>query len=341
MPLPLILGIGATIAGLAGAKSGIQGAVKMKEANDVMELAQNKHERSIKKFEKSDKRTKETMDKLGELELNILKSFDSFSEVFEKIKNKPSFEQIVKETVDLPKYDPEEIKKASVGAALVLGGLGGAAAGTAGGIAAAGATTAVVMSIGTASTGTAIASLSGAAATNAALAAIGGGALSAGGGGIALGTTILGASTLGVGLLVGGAIFNATGSKLSDKADEAYNEAKKQEKLSNKICAYLDDLNNTALEYITSLKKVQEFYQIRLDKIRNLVYEQNKIDYRQFTEEEQKTLKNLVSLVALLYKMCKVNLVKKSCEEDDINEINKTAVNESIKESEKVILEVA
>ena len=85
------------------------------------------------------------------------------------------------------------------------------------------------MAIGTASTGTAISSLSGVAATNATLAALGGGSLAAGGGGMALGTAVLGGATLGVGLLVGGVIFNVTGSKLSDKADEAYSQAKRTE----------------------------------------------------------------------------------------------------------------
>lgn len=56
----------------------------------------------------------------------------------------------------------------------MVGGLGGALLGTAGGFAASGATTAAVMALGTASTGTAISTLSGAAATNATLAALGG-----------------------------------------------------------------------------------------------------------------------------------------------------------------------
>ena len=38
MPLPLILGIGAAVVGVG---SGIRGAVKMKEANDTMQIAQN------------------------------------------------------------------------------------------------------------------------------------------------------------------------------------------------------------------------------------------------------------------------------------------------------------
>ena len=67
------------------------------------------------------------------------------------------------------------------------------------------------------------------------MAALGGGALTAGGGGMALGSTILGVSTLGIGLLVGGMIFNVTGSKLSDQADEAYRQMKKAEDKINKI----------------------------------------------------------------------------------------------------------
>jgi hypothetical protein len=60
---------------------------------------------------------------------------------------------------------------------------------------------AYAMAFGTASTGTAISSLSGAAATNAALAWFGGGAISAGGGGMAAGATVLGLTTAGVGVV--------------------------------------------------------------------------------------------------------------------------------------------
>ena len=37
MPLPIILGVGAAIAGVVGVGSGISGASKMKEANDISE----------------------------------------------------------------------------------------------------------------------------------------------------------------------------------------------------------------------------------------------------------------------------------------------------------------
>ena len=43
MPLPLIVGIGAAIAAAAGAGAGIQGAAKMKKANDMQKEAQDRH----------------------------------------------------------------------------------------------------------------------------------------------------------------------------------------------------------------------------------------------------------------------------------------------------------
>lgn len=58
----------------------------------------------------------------------------------------------------------------------------------------------------TATTGVAISSLSGAAATNASLAALGGGALSVGGGGMALGTAIVAGTGAAVGSAAGGII---------------------------------------------------------------------------------------------------------------------------------------
>lgn len=58
----------------------------------------------------------------------------------------------------------------------------------------------------TATTGVAISSLSGGAATNASLAALGGGALSVGGGGMALGTAVVAGTGAAVGSAAGGII---------------------------------------------------------------------------------------------------------------------------------------
>lgn len=291
MPLPLILGLGAAAAGALGIGTGIHGAVKMKDANDTMKLSQSHHEENLAYFEKTNKTATNDMDILGKKELEVLTSFKEFSDVFEKIHNRPEFKTYDQNGVKIPSYNAEEIKKVSVGAGVLLGGLGGAAVGTAGGFAAAGATTAAVMALGTASTGTAIASLSGAAATNATLAALGGGALAAGGGGMALGTTILGAATLGVGVMVGGIIFNIVGSSLSNKADEAYWQVRKEREEINKICDYLLELSQTAKEYTESISTVQNVYKKQLDILKYIVYTLNKRDWNDFSKEENLLLK--------------------------------------------------
>lgn len=337
MPLPIILGVGAAIAGAVGIGSGIHGASKMREANDTMKSAEERHKRNNAKLESCNKATNEEMDKLGILELNILNGFDKFADMIEQIQNRPQFKDIRIKGVEFPKYNKEELQEVSVGAGVLLGGLGGAAAGTAGGFAAAGATTSAVMALGTASTGTAIASLSGAAATNATLAALGGGALSAGGGGMALGSTVLGGATLGVGLLAAGVIFNVTGSKLSDKADEAWHQMKKAEDTINKICSYLDDLKGTAKTYVTSLESVNKAYIDMTRKISYTIYTLRKVDWNDFSEEEKIATKNSILLVGFLRKMCKVSLVKKAEISDEMNEVNRMEVDRTIQESVQVL----
>ena len=339
MPLPLILGVGAA---LIGAGSAIHGASEMKSASEKMKLAERRHERNMAEVNAASEPACKEMDELGTLELKILESFGEYSDTIEKIQNCPRFRVYKKDGVTLPGYDKEGLKSASVGAGALLGGLGGKAL-AACRCAASGAmrTAKAITTLGMASTGTGIASLSGAALTNASLAALGGGALAAGGGGIALGTTILGAATLGVGLLVGGAIFNATGSKLSDQADEAWQQVMEEENEVSRICEYLNDLKGAAKEYNISLRRVRAKY---LEKSWFLFYAVNdmhKTDWNRFSEEEKLATQNTVLLVGLLYKMCQVNLVNKAESGDEMNTINRTGINKAIQDSEHILKEVA
>lgn len=337
MPLPAILGAAAAIAGATGLGSAIHGGVKMKQANDTMKKAQTEHQENIARFEEQNKNTTEAMDRLGKQELEILKSFEKFSSIFERIQNKPEFKAYWKGEVEIPPYSPEDLKAVYVGAGVLLGGLGGAAMGTAGGFAAAGATTAAVMAFGTASTGTAIASLSGAAATNATLAALGGGALAAGGGGIALGTTILGATTLGMGILVGGIIFNLTGSKLSDKADEAMEQMEKAKKEIDAICAYLVELYQAEDKFEKTLSAVNHVYQRHLEQLGNLVILNGKTDWNTYTDAEKVLTENASLLVGILFKMCKVQLVLASGDTTNVNNVNHEEVDKAIHDANEFL----
>lgn len=335
--IPLVVKGAAAICGAAGIGVAANGVKKMNDAKEIMEHAKDRHEKNIKKFERENKKTTNDMDKLGELELNILHSFSEFSDIFEAIKNRPTFAAYTKNNVILPKYNGEKIKEVSLGAGILLGGLSGAGLGAAGGFAAAGATTAAAMALGTASTGTAIASLSGAAATNATLALLGGGTLAAGGGGMAAGAAALSAATLGVGLLVGGIIFSFAGSKMSDKADEAWNQMIKAEKNIKIICNYLIDLRTTSNEYYETLLKVNNIYKNHLNELKRIVIILKHTNWDTFTPEEKLITENTVLLVGLLYKMCKVEIVLQSKNEDELNTINKTDVDNSIYEANTIL----
>lgn len=331
----LLLGASA-LAGAAGVGGIAKGGSQVLKANSTMKELQVQHQQNLARLEKRNKECVRDMDKLGRKELEILKSFQEFSTVFEKIKNRPEFAKIQKQGICLPQYDGEELKKASVGANTLLGGLGGAAAGTAGGFAASGAATAVVMALGTASTGVPIASLSGAAATNATLAALGGGSLAAGGGGMALGTTVLGAATLGVGLLIGGVIFGITGGKISSDAKKAQKKIEKETQQTEEICNYLLDLQGTANRYGRKLDEVGSMYHEHMEKLKWMVVMQGRADWDWYTEPEKQLVNNTALLVKLLYDMCKVELVQKSEEEDAMNTINTTGLKEQYQKVEQV-----
>ena len=340
MPLPFIIGAVAAVAGVAGVGSGIHGGVKMKNAGDVIKLAKKKQENAINLFNEKNDVCVKLMDDVGKQELEILSSFDDFSDLIERIQGRPDFKEFKKDGIDLPAYEAEELKKVAVGASVLLGGVGGAAIGAAGGFAAAGATTSAVMALGTASTGTAIAALHGVAATNATLAALGGGSIAAGGGGMALGTAVLGGATLGIGLLVGGIIFNVTGTKLSDKAEDAYVQAKKTEEEVGKIVAYFNELTEAATKFNESLSSVHSIYKKHLDILNHIIIFEEKTYWPDFTEKEKMATKNAVMLVGLLFSMCQVKLVIKQESDEELNLVNNEEIDKAIHDADIVLQEI-
>lgn len=337
MALPLIIGALAATGIIGGATAGTAGVFNLNKASDTMDKAKKRHKKNITLFEIHTKKAIESMDNLGKLELEILEGFTKFENVVEKITNRPEFEPYNKDGVQLPKYEKKELEDVSIGAGVLLGGLGGATIGTAGAFAASSATTAAVMAFGTASTGTAISTLSGVAATNATLAALGGGSLAAGGGGMALGSIILGAAGAGVGILFGAVIFGVVAHSLAKKADTAYDEMLKAEKEITKCIEYNKLLTLSADEYLHRLKGIKRDYDNYFEILFDTVEVQEKTDWNSFTETEKKVTKITFNFVALLYDMCKVQFVKKSKENEEESEINVEGINNEIFKANKFI----
>ena len=155
---------------------------------------------------------------------------------------------------------------------------------------------------------------------------------------VTVGTTILGAATLGVGLLVGGVIFSCTGSKLSSKADEAWEQMISNERKINDICNYLYDLQRTAERYNATLLRMRSLYLKQLTKMRNIIesYSEKRVNWHNLSMEEQLIIENMVLIVGVLYNMCKVKLVRKSNSSDQ-NIINKTEISKAEKDANDVM----
>ena len=325
MPIPFILGAAAAIAGIAGVAAGVKGAVDMKEAKDTMELAKHIHERASEKLKQQNETTCRDMDAIGNRELEILQLFKKFSDIIEKIDNRPEFRTKLGDC-DIPQNSIADLREVSVGAAALASALVGAGLGTAGGLAASGATTAAVWALGTAGTGSLISSLSGAAATNATLAFFFFFTLAAGGGGMALGATVLSAATLGAGLLVGGLIFSVTGSKLSDKADDAWREAHRQEETVDQICSKLEEISDYGKRFLSSLNSVYDIYAKHLDELDHIVNVAGKRDWTFFSANDQLITENTIILVNVLHKMCKTELVRKDPKDEELKIANTDAI---------------
>lgn len=329
MPIPFILMGIALVTGVTGVASGAVGAKQMYDANEIIEEAKSKYDRTKRSLDKLELDSNEALEKLGKLKLDIWESFNRFVETFEKIKNKPILgEYNANDKFTLSKNELDEVKGVAITAIDILGtGALSVGAGALAGIAAYGGT----MTLGVASTGTAIASLSGVAATNATLAALGGGSLATGGLGMAGGTAILGGMIAGPVLAVGGILLAVKGSSSMEKALEVKEEVKKAVNTMNDAIIFLKKLHVACDEMNYELTTLQSIYMNKLFYLEKVV--ESNSDYNYFNNEDKKLLENTVLLVKLLKKLTTVDILSKK---DKVQVVNQESIKSAIVKSKDV-----
>lgn len=289
MAIPIIFGAIAAAAAAGGIASGAKGVKDSKTANRV----QGEANAILKKEQDSIEKTKATataaIKRLGELKLKASsQGIGVFVDLFSQIKDVELEESIGLEELNKLKLSKEtikEMKTVSLDAKDVLsGGIAGVGAGALLGWGTYGG----VMALGTASTGTAIGGLSGVAATNATLAWLGGGSLAAGGGGMALGSTVLGGIVAGPALLLAGGIYSA---KARTKLNNAYSnlaEAKKiaaEIKLANSELKIIIKNTNQVKNILNVLNRLLELANVRMKVIVEV-----KNNWKEFSIEEKQTV---------------------------------------------------
>lgn len=233
MPLPVILiGVGIA-AGGSGVGLGGWGMSDLAKAKKTLKQAEIKYGAKRSEAERAVDHTNRQLETLGSQQQSALNDvvlrMGEFLRRHEKQVRES--ERLLVEGIDAAMQSVPGLGRLEVDAVAWIGGVIGSAAtsvGVSSGV------TAAVTAYATASTGTAISSLSGAAATNATLAVLGGGTLAEGGGGMALGATVLNVVAIGPALLVGGSIVKVQGSK-------ALTHARKVEADINVAMAELDE----------------------------------------------------------------------------------------------------
>ena len=92
MPLPIVLlgaaGAAAKVAAAAAAAGGIGAAIhggkKIKNANDSIKAAQARHDQNIARYHEQNEMTTAELEKLGRYELNLVRNFQTFADLYEK-----------------------------------------------------------------------------------------------------------------------------------------------------------------------------------------------------------------------------------------------------------------
>lgn len=242
--IPIILGAVALATAAVGVGAGVDGVSKMKEAEKRGKAAQKRYELACKSVERNLQETQKLAEEYGQLQIQVkLDTIGRFVSFIERIGQQASQKdmQFLEGLEGVSPQQLQEYKVAALEAEQFASG-GFQAMGAA--YAAGQGTVALVGLFGTASTGAAIGGLSGAAAWNATLAWLGGGSLAVGGGGMALGTLVLGGITVGPALMIGGFVLGSQGEK-------ALTEARKYEAKVKTEIAKLNVLN----EFLGQVKR--------------------------------------------------------------------------------------
>ncbi len=214
MPIPILIAGVAILAGGYGVKKGLDAKEKFDEAKSISSRAKDRYDATQDELTTDRDKTNLMLEKYGEYKVNVFMSrVKSLVDILSHIKQSSSEYEDISSLITTEEV--QAIKKKVVDAIEIHH----AATSVSAGVATAGGVYAAVGALGTASTGASIAGLSGAAATNATLAWLGGGAIAAGGGGMAVGTAVLGGLIAGPALLIGGLVMD---SKAEEQLSAAY-----------------------------------------------------------------------------------------------------------------------
>lgn len=287
---------------------GIYDGIKSKDVQTRAECIADSAESRLRSKKNE---TSKMMEALGKMKLSIYsQEINEFVTAFSKIKEIEVKNELLENKMKMQNIQFSAIEDMETSAVSATVALKNIAEGVGTGVLLGWGTYGGVMAIGVSSTGTAISGLSGAAATNATLAWLGGGSIAAGGGGIALGTAVLGGVIAVPALLITGSLMSAKGKesmnyarsnlsaakKLESEAEVAMKELTLIQEKMYQIACILDKLTDTAKETNRELKKIVG----------------KKNNWTEYTEAEKEKVFHSFQTIQLLKKIADIPLLSES-----------------------------
>lgn len=311
MPVPLILPAIAGVTALYGIYKTTIGAIDQTKASDMNADAMTTAAMAARHVDQYRQAANAVLEDYGSRKLRAYNGIIAdFIDTFGQLKNVDIIHTAELDRLNVGDFSTETLQGLVNDYALLKSSGLGIGAGLGSGAALAFGAYNGTMMLATASTGTAISTLSGAAATNATLAWLGGGAISAGGGGMALGTMVLGGILMGPALAVFGHIVGNRGEAALNKAqinvDQARTIKAEGQLLSKKLdaIARISDLANT------TFSKVSSKLRHALSDLRNVI-DSHGTNYGSYPDEIKAVVLRSVKFVQLLKAMIDTPILDK------------------------------
>lgn len=298
MPLPLLL-IPAIGAALYGAYKGTKAVSDNSDANDANATASSVAGRATQSFEEANALTTQALESYGRRKFSAYNgNIKTFIGLYEQLKNVALSQAPGLNEIKLGAFDTNAFQRIKDEfSALESAGVG-LGAGLTGGAAAAFGAYSGTMMFATASTGTAIGSLSGAAATKATLAWLGGGAIASGGGGVALGTAVLGGLVAGPALAIAGYIMGNNAESALNKAKANLEEARTYKQKVDVDVAKLKAIQRIATSASNVLSTINNSMRKANGELEGVIASHG-VDWASFGQDQKNTVFKAVKLVQL------------------------------------------
>ena len=237
-----------------------------------------------------------------ETAIEILQSFQKFSDLIEVFQNRPEFEYFELHKFELPQLDMNELCVASIKAGKLLEFLSNT----------------MVMTEK--------------------IALVSGGVASVCTGGLILGSySVVSLPSFTLTLLIGGWFLNKQSQQFSDKAEIYCQQICTAKEKSDEARQLLYEFEAASEDYISVMTKVNQKYSDRLNYLFFLVIVLKKRDWKKFSKNEKTKTKELILLVGLLYNMCKVNFIQETSDENGVNKLNKEEIANSVERANGIL----